>query len=257
MVETRVFRWSDGVLRDDPMTLSGTSVVRVADSWLTVDGSAVALDRHFDRFSGSVHAQNSQIDVLAFTEAVRDALPESGRWFPRIEAIDSDGELTLRLLIRTAPEPSLDVTLATATRDPRSNPSVKGPDLSALGALRTELGAGEAVILNQGFLAEGAWSSIVWWLNDTLHCVDPSIARLPGVTEGVIRDFAHHIGSTVVPVRVRPEELDGAEVWVLSALHGIRIATNWRNGPELHVEVGRVDYWRTGYANHRRVVSSA
>lgn len=257
MVETRTFRWSDGVLRDDPTTLTETSIVRVADSWLTVDGTAVALERHFDRFSGSVHARNPQFDVSVFTDAVRHALPESGRWFPRIEAIDSDGELTLRLLIRTAPEPSVDIVLATATRDPRSNPSVKGPDLAALGALRSELGAGEAVILDDGFLAEGAWSSIVWWLNDTLHCVDPSIARLPGVTEGVIRDFAHHIGSTVVPVRVRPEELDGAEVWVLSALHGIRVATEWKNGPSLHIEPGRAEYWRTGYANNRRVVSSA
>jgi branched-subunit amino acid aminotransferase/4-amino-4-deoxychorismate lyase len=257
MIETQTFRWSDGVLWDDPTPLRETSVVRVADSWLTVDGTAVALDRHFARFAGSVRAQNSNVDVSAFTDAVRHALPESGRWFPRIEAIDSDGELTLRVLMRTAPEPSLDVTLATATRDPRSNPSVKGPDLAALGALRTELEVGEAIILDDGFLAEGAWSSIVWWKNDTLHCVDSSIARLPGVTESVIRDFARHIGSTVVPARVQPEELDGAEVWVLSALHGIRIATEWKNGPSLHLEPGRAEYWRTGYANNRQVIFSA
>lgn len=257
MVETRTFRWSDGVLRVDPTTRSDTSVVRVADSWLTVDGTAVALERHFDRFSGSLKSRDPHNDVRAFTDAVRDALPESGRWFPRIEAIENDGEMTLRLLIRVAPEPSLDVTLATAAHDPRSTPSVKGPDLAALGELRTQLGAGEAVILDDGFLAEGAWSSIVWWRNDTLHCVDPSIARLPGVTESVIRDFARHIGSTVVPARIRPEDLDGAEVWVLSALHGIRVATNWHNGPELSVEPGRVDYWRTGYANNRQVICSA
>jgi branched-subunit amino acid aminotransferase/4-amino-4-deoxychorismate lyase len=257
MVETRTFRWSDGALMDDTASRPETSTVRVADSWLTADGSAVAIDRHFDRFMASVHACDSRVDVGAFTEAVRGALPDSGRWFPRIEAIGDAGELTLRLLVRVAPEPSTEVTLATASHDPRSEPFVKGPDLSALGALRTELGAGEAIIVDNGFVAEGAWSSIVWWLNDTLHCVDPSIARLPGVTEQVIRDFARQLGSTVVPSRVRPEELNGAEVWVLSALHGIRVATEWRDGPTLHIEPGRAEFWRIGYSKNRKVILEA
>ena len=254
MVDTRILRWSEGVLRDEPTTPGKAGNVHVADSWLTVDGAAVAVDRHFERFASSVHTRQSQVDVVAFTDAVRFAVPDAGRWFPRIEAIDIAGELTLRLHVRAAPEPSAEVTLATAAHDPRSDPSVKGPDLVALGQLRTELGVGEAIIVDDGFVAEGAWSSVVWWLNDRLHCVDPSIARLSGVTESVLRDFARHVGSPVVPSRVRPPELDGAEVWVLSSLHGIRVATEWRNGPSLHVEPGRAEYWRTGYVNNREVI---
>jgi len=254
MVDTRILRWSGGVLQEDQTTPGKADNILVADSWLTVDGAAVAVDRHCDRFTSSVRALQPQHDVTAFTDAVRLALPDSGRWFPRIEAIDIAGHLTLRLHLRVAPEPSVDVTLATASHDPRSEPSVKGPDLVALGALRTELGVGEAIIVDDGFVAEGAWSSVVWWMNDRLHCVDSSIARLPSVTESVLRDIARHIGSHIVPSRVRPEELDGAEVWVLSALHGIRVATEWQKGPSLHIEPGRADYWRTGYANNREVI---
>jgi len=254
MVDTRILRWSEGVLQDDPTTAGNVGDIRVADSWLTVDGAAIAVDRHFERFASSVHTRQPQFDVVAFTDAVRFAVPDAGRWFPRIEAIDFAGELILRLHVRAAPESSAEVTLATAAHDPRSDPTVKGPDLVALGRLRTELGVGEAIIVDDGFVAEGAWSSVVWWLNDRLHCVDPSIARLPGVTESVLRDFARYIGSPVVPSRVRPQELDGAEVWVLSSLHGIRVATEWRNGPSLRVEPGRAEYWRTGSVNNREVI---
>jgi len=133
---------------------------------------------------------------------------------------------------------------------------VKGPDLAALGALRRELDVGEAVILDGEFVAEGAWSSIVWWRNDTLHVVDPSISRLPSVTERTIRDHAEFIGAPVVSARVRPDDLEGAEVWALSALHGIRVVTEWRDGPAVHVEPGRVDYWRQQYLNQRQRWSS-
>jgi branched-subunit amino acid aminotransferase/4-amino-4-deoxychorismate lyase len=133
---------------------------------------------------------------------------------------------------------------------------VKGPDLAALGALRRELDIGEAVILDDGFIAEGAWSSIAWWADDTLHVVDPLIPRLPSVTELTIRDHAEFIGARVVTARIRPQDLEGSEVWTLSALHGIRVATTWRDGPSLRVEPGRVDYWRQQYVNQRQTLNS-
>ncbi|MBJ7434159.1 MAG: hypothetical protein JHC62_06960, partial [Microbacteriaceae bacterium] len=62
-------------------------------------------------------------------------------------------------------------------------------------------------------------------------------------------------GAPVVSARVRPEDLDGAEVWTLSALHGIRVVTEWRDGPDVHVEPGRVDFWRQQYLNQRRAMN--
>ncbi len=254
MVETRVFRWSDGVLVDDPTEQPNSGNVRVADSWLLVDGAVAGLDRHIDRFTGSVRPAFPELDIDSFTRATLAALPRTGRWFPRIEALDDDGPV-LRLRVREAPDPQTRATLATAPRDPRTTPTVKGPNAEALGALRTELEVGEAIIVDgDGHIAEGAWSSVVWWRGETLHTVDPSIARLPGVTESLVIDHARSIGTPVTVSRTRPDELDGAEVWVLSALHGIRVATEWRNGPTLHVEPGRAESWLTEYVQSRRVV---
>lgn len=256
MVEPRVFRWASGSVVEEEWCDPHAGSVRVADSWLVVDGCAVSLALHLERFTTSLAAVDSALDARAFAADAIAMIPAQGRWFPRLEAIDYGDGAMLRFHLREAPEALTDVTLATAPRDPRTQTNVKGPDLAALGALRRELDIGEAVILDDGFIAEGAWSSIVWWQNDTLHVVDSSIPRLPGVTEHTIRDHAEFIGAPVVAARVRPEDLAGAEVWALSALHGIRVVTEWRDGPAVHIEPGRVDYWRQQYLNQRQRWSS-
>ena len=102
-----------------------------------------------------------------FAPAPLHLIPAEGRWCPRLEAFDYGDGAMLRFHLREAPDALTDVTLATAPRDPRTQPRVKGPDLAALGALRRELNVGEAVILDDGYIAEGAWSSIVWWERDS------------------------------------------------------------------------------------------
>lgn len=253
MVEPRVFRWAHGSVVEEEWCDPHAGSVRVADSWLVVDGGAVAVDQHLERFTRSLSSIDTTLDARAFATDVIALIPDEGRWFPRLEAIDYGDGALLRFHLRSAPDALTDVTLATASRDPRTQPDVKGPDLAALGTLRRELDVGEAVILDNGVIAEGAWSSIMWWKNDTLHVVDPVIPRLPSVTENSIRQHAAFIGAPVVAACARPEDLDGAEVWVLSALHGIRVATEWRDGPTVHIEPGRVDYWRQQYVNRRKV----
>jgi hypothetical protein len=135
MVDTRTFRWSDGALVDDPTPQQDAGSVRVADSWLMVDGAVAGLERHIDRFTGSVRHAFPELDIDSFARAALAALPRTGRWFPRIEAIDDGGPL-LRLRVREAPEPLTHATLATAPRDPRTAPTVKGPNAEALGELR-------------------------------------------------------------------------------------------------------------------------
>lgn len=255
MVDSRVFRWAAGSLVEEDWCDPHAGNVRVADSFLVVDGTAVAIDDHVNRFATSLAAVDSTLDVATFAHDVLALIPAEGRWFPRLEAIDYGDGALLRFHLREAPEPLTEVTLATSTHDPRTNPRTKGPDLIALGALRREFDCGEAVILDDGDVAEGAWSSIVWWADDTLHVVHPDIARLDGVTESVIRRHAAFIGAPVISANVTPAHLEGCEVWVLSALHGIRVATEWRDGPSLHVEPGRAEYWRQQYANQRRPIN--
>lgn len=255
MVDTRVFRWAEERLVDLDWCDPHAGRVVAADSWLVIDGHAVAIERHVERFVSGLGRNAPEMDGTAFIKDALAAIPLSGRWFPRIEAVEYGDGVALQVRLRPAPELLTETTLATAPRDPRTQPTVKGPDLVSLGALRTELNVGEAVIVDDGFVAEGAWSSIVWWQNDRLHVVDPAIDRLPGVTERVLREHAAYIGASITPARVRPDELNGAEVWALSALHGIRVATEWQGGPALHVEPGRVEYWRQQYVNNRQVIS--
>ena len=257
MVDSRVFRWADGSVVDEEWCDPHVGTVRVADSWLVVDGTAVTMDRHINRFQSSVSPLMPDTDLSLFVRDITALIPPTGRWFPRVEAIDYGDGTLLRFHLREAPEPLTEVILATSTHDPRTDPAVKGPDLERLGALRREFDCGEAVILSDGNIAEGAWSSVVWWSDDTLHIVSPDIARLPSVTERAIRDHAAIIGAPVIESTIRPEELNGCEVWTLSALHGIRVATEWRDGPTLHREPGRAEYWAQQYVNKRAVISES
>ena len=47
---------------------------------------------------------------------------------------------------------------------------------------------------------------------------------------------------------LRPEALENATVWVLSALHGIRQATRWIKGPVLNPDLTRRDEVATALA---------
>ena len=266
-------RWHDGRLVDDEVGEGGggdghasrdagasearRGPTRVADSWLVVDGAVRALDVHRDRFAGSVREAAPGLDVDGFWSAAVTALPREGRWFPRAELLGDD----LRLQLRPAPETRRSVVLATASSDPRTEPLVKGPDLEALGALRREVatrGAEEAVLLDaDGWVVEGAWSSLLWWRGDALCMPADDLPRLPGVTVRTVLTLAAVLGVDVLHERVTPEQLDGFEIWSLSALHGVRIATRWVDGPTTAEEPGRLATWQRRLDALRRQLPAA
>ena len=251
MVDTTIYRWADGVLAIEEWCDTNPGAVHVADSFLVVDGTVASMDRHVARFARGLTASNIEADVARFVASVTAAIPREGRWFPRIEAIDYGDGALLRLLVRPAPDPMETLRLATALSDPRTNHTVKGPDLVNLGKLRRDSGADEAILLTDGFVTEGAWSSVVWWQNDQLHRVDPTLPRLASVTESIVVELAQEQGVDVVDTLATPEDLSGTEVWILSALHGIRLATEWRDGPDLSVASERAEDWRVRYVNRR------
>ena len=232
--------------------------VLVADSWRVEQGEAVALERHTERFRRSVSAHNALPDstVMSFVEAVVATLPREGSWFPRLELVSTPGGPTLRYRQRPAPVWSHSVSVALTNVDPRSTPLTKGPDLEALLALRqsvSESGAGEALIVDaHGILVEGAYSSVLAWRGDTELLVTPSrLPRIPSVTEAVVSEIAHSRG-----VRLREEplgraDLEGLEVWILSALHGIRFVDSIVGGPELVSSRHRRDAWQELWWNQR------
>jgi branched-subunit amino acid aminotransferase/4-amino-4-deoxychorismate lyase len=225
--------------------------VLAADSLLVDEGRALALDVHRQRFLAALRTQRAAVPhPAAFLDAAVAALPRTGVWFPRVEALRGPDADVARLLLRTAPERTASVVLRVHDGpDPRTIPLVKGPDLHALGALRSRAarhGAGEAVILaDDGTIVEGAYSAILWWHGDALAVVAGDVPRIASVTERTIVALATALGIDVLHERTRPADLDGREVWSVSALHGIRLVRGWIDGPAVAAEPGRARAWRT------------
>lgn len=265
----RHWRGPDASAADGPWTTVDWCDVHAgpllaADSWRVVDGRVRGLDRHRARFLAAIAPFRD--DGAAFFDEVVAALPRASDWFPRVELrargipapivgdADAAPATGLSLRVRPTPPTAEDVVVATAPHDPRTRPLTKGPDLDALQRLRTAvqpLGAGEAIILSpDGLIVEGAYSGLVWVRPDGV-IVHPSarLERIPSVTAGILLDAAAAAGVTIEATDARPDDLVGCELWVLSALHGLRVATGWVDGPELVREPGRADRARRWLAD--------
>jgi branched-subunit amino acid aminotransferase/4-amino-4-deoxychorismate lyase len=207
----------------------------VADSWLVENGRARNIDAHFERFGNWVAAVSPDCapSLQAFFDAVRAQIPKDGRLFPRIEFhAEAPAPNYLFLRLREAPEQLGDITLWTLPEpDPRQNPTVKGPDLSLGMQMRRNAkmhGADEAVITNaEGFVLEGALSSLVWWRGDKLYSSPDQLPWLPSVTRQEVFAIAQQMGFETATERVKPADLVGLEIWALSSLQGIRVVSEW------------------------------
>ena len=246
-----ISRWHNGVLEPlEYCDMTETSIV-VADSWRVVDGKVRALGLHRDRFLSTATE-----DAESFWDAAIDAIPRSGDWFPRVEQ-HSTGRLVFRL--RSTPETSRSAVLASwGGEDPRTEPAIKGPDLESLLRIRTAVqseGATEAVILSpDGYVVDGAYSALLWWRGEILCGPPREFERVDSVTSRSVLTLATALGLDTHEEAVTPTELDGTELWVLSALHGIRIATGWVDGPQLAEKPGRLAAWQSRLDALRRAL---
>ena len=202
-----------------------------ADSWLVEDGRVRAFDRHRVRFGdaatqvGMGHAITDDLWAAAI-----EKFPATGEWFPRVDVLEvsPDAERELAFRLRPAPTRTQELkVLVPPYSDPRSTPRRKGPDIALLEGLRTDAreqyGCDEVLLINgDGYVIEGATTSLLWWENETLCFPDPELGALPGVTSAVMLGEARARSVPVESRRVRPEELAGNEVWLVNALHGIR-----------------------------------
>jgi branched-subunit amino acid aminotransferase/4-amino-4-deoxychorismate lyase len=226
--------------------------VAVADSWRVVEGKSTAFERHTDRFMSSARAVAPEVsDSLdRFIDETLSMIPPTGEWFPRWEVVDTGHGHTLQFLHRHAPPRLAEAIVATAESDPRRHPLVKGPDLERLMALRqsvSHLGANEAIIVSpDGHIVEGAYSSVIAWPagGDEMWVVEGSVERIPSVTEAALVGLARERDISVVEKRFTPHDLEGARVWVVSALHGIRSVTDWVGGPRVREDHDHWQLWQ-------------
>jgi branched-subunit amino acid aminotransferase/4-amino-4-deoxychorismate lyase len=225
-----VYRFDSGVFTKVEYAMSDQ--LSVADSFYVFDSQSVGLPRHFERFATSVQ-QHEDVELESFFQAAVQLIPAKGEWFPRLEyRANQPEDERLFLRIRPAPERTETLVLHTCNEpDLRESPKIKGPDLSLCQKYRRMAnlhGADEAVLLSEdGFIADGALSSIVWIKDETLFAPDDSTIWLPSITREIVFELASQAGMQTVLTRARPEDLAGFEVWSLSALQGIRAATSW------------------------------
>ena len=97
------------------------------------------------------------------------------------------------------------------------------------------------IVDEQGFICEGALSSLVWWRDDVLHAPDDNTRWLPSITRLEVFELANQAGYATATEQVKPEDLDGLEIWILSSFSGIRPVVDWVNlqgkvGPQRHLE---------------------
>jgi hypothetical protein len=213
---------------------SGEVTLAVADSFLLCDGRVRSLDAHFERFAGWIADEAPELSgsLSKFFELVRAALPRTGRWFPRLELHTESAEPELFLRLRNAPEPMGDVILWTYPEaDPRSNPRVKGPDLSLGMQLRRQAllhGANETVLITpEGFVNECALRSLVWWRDGRLCAPGEELPWLDSITRQEVFAIANQMGIETHFEQVTPTEIAGLEIWLLSSLQGIKPVVGW------------------------------
>lgn len=254
MSESSIHRWHEGELVPLDYCDMADTTIAAADSWLVTDGSTLALDLHRRRFFEAAEGLIDDLD--GFWSSSIASIPRTGDWFPRVEVQLRSGAALAVFRLRTAPALARSVRVAShAGPDPRIAPRTKGPDTAVLLRLRTEAqaaGADEAVILSDGFVVEGAYSAILWWRGDVLCAPSPELDRVDSVTARSVITLATALGIDIYYESVVPAELDGCEIWALSALHGIRIVTEWIDGPAAAELPGRLATWRTRLERLRR-----
>lgn len=246
---TTLWDWRGGDLVVVDHCEVGETALEAADSFLVSDGRALALALHRERFAETAiergFSDRSALDE--FWQAGLDAIPRDGRWFPRFELVTSRDAPLLRFRLRTAPDLTESVVVATAADDPRRVPHLKGPDLAALSRLRQEAqraGAQEAVILDDGRVSDGATTALLWWRGDTLFTPPLVLPRVDSVAARTVRGVAAALRVPVDEEAVAPAELEGATLWAVNALHGIRAVTSWVDGPALAQDPARTAAWR-------------
>lgn len=251
--------WRGGVLVAVDADQGDAAPLLAADSWLVDGGQVLALDLHRERFEEAVgRADPARVEETAdFWSAMVAALPRTGAWFPRVEFGPGDSGHEFRLRLRPAPARARGTRLVTHRgADPRTVPTVKGPDLTALLTLRAaaqlEDADDVALLSPDGYVVESATAALLWWAGDTMVVPAAELARVDSVTARAVIALALAHGVPVVDEHLTPRELDGLELWSLNALHGIRVVTDWPGSGTRTELPGRAQLWRDRLAVLRR-----
>lgn len=238
-VYPQYFTWTNQ--RFVPIDTPDTAELLVADSWRVQDGTSWGLSEHVQRFITGMTAQTARVrrlprvDPTIFTAALAQQLLEvwqrhpATELFPRISLEPYHADWRVILLVRPAP------AVRTTTRlwiphyaDPRTRPTVKGPDISLLRTLVSEVPTADDVVLHDGTnVIETTTGALLVWdgPEDLALCQAPG--QLASISAQRITTHAKSQGITVTRRPVTIGQIASGEypVWFSNTLHGISPVT--------------------------------
>lgn len=217
----------------------------VADSWRVMDGTTWGLQDHLARFMAGIAAQHTTADPLpnpdftALQEGLETHLLNIAQrypqidFFPRLSVERIDVQYRVVLLVRPAPTVRDTTTLLMPNfTDPRSRPTVKGPDIGLLRGLVAEASTDDVVLHDGTNVIETTTGALLVWRTPQDLVLCQSTQQLASISAHRI---VHHARSHDISVTSRPvtiQDLVSGEypVWCTNTLHGISPVTTINDG---------------------------
>ncbi len=219
--------------------------ILVADSWRMHRGEVWGLTNHLDRFATGMQAQTDRIGPVArlapghFESALRRRLQHTAAQhpatdlFPRISFEAGADGLRLVLLIRPAPPVRTSTSLWIPHHtDPRTRPTVKGPDIDLMRRLVAEAPTDDVVLHDGTNVIEATTGALLIWQrpDELVLCQAPQ--QLASISAQRIANFAKSQSLAVTHRPVTIQQIASGEypVWFANTLHGISPVTTIAGG---------------------------
>lgn len=234
----KYFTWVDEAFV--PIKPTAPAEILVADSWRVRNGQVWGLTDHVQRFLVGLVTQSPRatelpaINPVVFEEALHQQLEQVWQvnrqtdLFPRISVEAQEDSWRVILLIRPAPQVRESTSLwIPQYPDPRTRPSVKGPDISLLRTLVSDVATDDVVLHDGTSVHETTTGALLVWQTPDHLVFSHADQQLASISA---QRIANHARSQNIVVTTRPvtlHEVASGEypVWFSNTLHGISPVT--------------------------------
>ena len=228
------FAWQDNAFV--AIATPDSPEILVADSWRVRNGTTWGLQDHVYRFIDGIKKQALSVTLLQdvgaekFGEALQRKLSDISYalpgvdLFPRISVEPYENSWRIVLLVRPAPQPRQTTSLWIPDYpDPRSRPTVKGPDIHLMRGLVDEAPADDVVLHDGINVHETTTGALLLWLTPEHLVLCDATQQLASISAQRIANHARSHDILVTTRSVSIQELASGEcsVWFSNTLHGI------------------------------------
>lgn len=240
------FRWEHRQFVQ--FTPDRAAVLLVADSWRVSHGRVWGLADHVRRFLIGLAAQSHEVSGVPTVDAeelhaaleitlasVATSQSEHTELFPRVSVEYHAGSWQLVLLVRPAPpvRPTTRLWIPKYT-DPRTRPTVKGPDIDLMRGLVSEAPTDDVVLHDGTNVIETTTGALLVWPTPEQLVLCAAPQQLASISAQRIATHARsrNIAVTTRPVTIQDMATGKYPVWFANTLHGISPVTT------LHSDAG-------------------